>query len=216
MKTKIQVLVCCERSGIVSKAFRDRGAMAFSNDIEECDTIAGRDWHIPGDCFDVIRHEGPWDLIIMHPPCTALSVSGNRHYGTGKPKHSERIKALQWTKELWCAALIHAPYVAMENPVGVLNTGSAVLPRPEYVQPYQFGHMESKKTGLWLHNLPPLQPTNDVYKAMMALPIAERQRIWYMSPSKERARLRSETYLGIADAMAEQWLNYIRPQRAIS
>ena len=183
----MRVLIACEYSGRVREAYRERGHDAWSNDILPADS----EFHFQGDCFDAIdaRH---WDLIIMHPPCTALCVSGNRYYGIGMAKHQERLEAIQWTTKLFEYAKSRAAHVAMENPVGVLPFKAT-----QYIQPFLFGHGETKKTGLWLHNLPPLLPTNIVS--------GREQKIWKMGPSPERAKLRSLTYQGIADAMAEQW-----------
>ena len=141
-----------------------------------------------------------WDLIIMHPPCTALAVSGNRWYGSGMPKNSERITAIEWTLALFEHAKNHALRVAFENPVGVLP-----IKPTQYIQPYHFGHAESKKTGLWLHNLPLLVPTDDVEALWRTLPKKEAQRIHMLPPSADRWKIRSETYKGIAVAMASQW-----------
>ena len=184
----MKVLVACEYSGKVREAFRKAGHDAWSNDLLPADD--GSEFHIVGDCVDVIRRG--WDLIVMHPPCTALCVSGNRWYGRGMPKHEDRIAAIQWTMALWRLACEHSPRVAMENPVGVLP-----MPATQYVQPWQFGHGETKKTGLWLCGLPELQPTNVVD--------GRESRIHKMPPSADRWKIRSETYQGIADAMAAQW-----------
>jgi hypothetical protein len=135
-----------------------------------------------------------WDLIILHPDCTAMAVSGNRWYGKGMPRHEERIAAVEWTVRLWETALAHSDRVALENPVSVVFNH---LPNVQYVQPWQFGHGETKKTGLALHNLPCLQPTNIVE--------GRENRVWRMPPSNTRKRDRSMTYQGIADAMADQW-----------
>ncbi len=183
----MRVLVACEYSGRVRDAFIAKGHDAVSCDLLPTD-VEGP--HYQADCFEVIRHG--WDLIIMHPPCTALAVSGNRWYGKGMPKHEERHEAIDWTMRLWNLAMDCAPKVAMENPVGVLPFKPA-----QYIQPWQFGHGETKKTGLWLHNLPPLTPADIVE--------GREQRIWKMGPSPERAKMRSETYVGIANAMADQW-----------
>lgn len=189
----MRVLVACEYSGIVRDAFRKRGHDAWSNDILPSD--ADNAYHIQGDCMDAIVHRGPWDLIIMHPPCTALAVSGNRWYGKGMPKHAERVEAIRWTKRLFDLATREARIgVAMENPVGVLP-----IKPTQYIQPWQFGHGETKKTGLWLHNLPPLEPTDIVE--------GREQRIWKLPPSEDRWKIRSTTFQGIADAMADQWGN---------
>jgi hypothetical protein len=213
---KLDVLVLCECSGEVSRAFRKRGHNAYSNDIQEADHSQDRPYHIVGDCIDVLQRNGRWDIIIMHPPCTAIAVSGNRWYGVGMPRFQERLEALSWTQELWLLAKAKADHVALENPVGTLNTFKAVDIKPHYVQPYWFGHPESKRTGLWLHNLPRLVPINDVRETMDSLPMAEKQRIWYMSPSSERAKLRSMTYPGLAAAMADQWGSYVLSQEKSS
>ena len=185
----MRVLVACEYSGKVRQAFRNRGHDAWSCDLLPADD--GSEYHYQGDCIPIIAQG--WDIIIMHPPCTALAVSGNRWYGRGMPKHNERIAAIEWTTALWEHAKRHARVgVCMENPVGVLP-----MPPTQYIQPWQFGHGETKKTGLWLHSLPPLVPTNVVE--------GREQRIWKLPPSEDRWKIRSETYQGIADAMADQW-----------
>ena len=192
----MRVLVACEYSGRVRDAFRALGHDAWSCDLLPSDNLT--DYHYTGDCWPVIA-EG-WDLIIMHPPCTALAVSGNRWYGSGMPKHQDRLDSIDWTLALYEHAKKHAPRVAFENPVGVLP-----IKPTQYIQPYQFGHPESKKTGLWLHNLPPLVPTNDVEHVWRTLPKKEAQRIHMLPPSADRWKIRSETYTGIAEAMASQW-----------
>ena len=183
----MKVLVACEYSGRVRDAFLARGHDAISCDLLDTDAPGP---HYKGDVFDIIK-DG-WDIIIMHPPCTALAVSGNRWYGRGMPKNKERSEAIEWTLRLWRTALQFSKRVAMENPVGVLP-----MPATQYIQPWQFGHGETKKTGLWLHNLKPLFPTNVVD--------GREQRIHKMPPSPERWKKRSETYHGIANAMADQW-----------
>ena len=203
----MKILVACEESQAVTKAFRELGHEAYSNDLIEC-SGGHPEWHLKTDCFEAIRSK-EWDLIIMHPPCTAMTVSGNSTYGlnpdgTWKVKHHKRIEAVIWTQNLWNLAISACDKVAMENPVGVLNT-MGKFPKAKYIQPYQFGHMEQKKTGLWLHGLDPLKGTKDVYEEMMKLPKNVRERLHYLPPGPERARLRSETYSGVADAMAEQW-----------
>lgn len=186
----MKVLVACEYSGKVRDAFRAKGHDAWSCDLLDSDDSSP--YHIRGDCIPVIKQG--WDLIIMHPPCTALAVSGNRWYGVGMLKHKDRLEAIKWTKSLWQIAKDNAKSVAMENPVGVL---SKHLGSPQYIQPWQFGHGETKKTGLWLYNLPELRPTNIVD--------GREQRIWKLPPTEDRWKIRSETYQGIADAMADQW-----------
>ncbi|WP_404402964.1 DNA cytosine methyltransferase [Idiomarina seosinensis] len=184
----MKVLVACEFSGVVRDAFLDRGHDAVSCDLLQTESPGP---HVVGDCFDAISSQR-WDLIIMHPPCTALAVSGNRWYGKGCEKHDERLKAIDWTVGLFGLAKRQSVRVCMENPVGVLP-----IKPTQYVQPWQFGHGETKKTGLWLHNLPPLKPTNIVD--------GREQKIWKMPPSADRWKQRSVTFKGIAEAMAEQW-----------
>ena len=195
----MKVLIACEYSGKVREAFRAIGHDAYSCDLLPADD---KSWnHYQGDCWDVISDPNfDWDLIIMHPPCTALAVSGNRWYGSGMPKHQDRLDSIEWTMALYEHAKKHAPRVAFENPVGVLP-----IKPTQYIQPYHFGHPESKKTGLWLHNLPPLVPTNDVEHVWRTLPKKEAQRIHMLPPSADRWKIRSETYTGIAEAMASQW-----------
>jgi len=184
----MRVLIACESSGRVRQAFRELGHDAYSNDLLPADDSSP--FHILGDCVSTISLG--WDLIIMHPPCTALCVSGNRWYGRGAPKHDARLRSITWTMRLWELALSNASAVAMENPVGVLP-----LPPTQYIQPWQFGHGETKKTGLWLHNLPLLRPTDVVG--------GRKQAVWRMAPSADRWKKRSVTYQGIAAAMAAQW-----------
>ena len=197
----MKILVACEFSGVVREAFRKRGHAAYSNDLLPADDSSPH--HIQGDCREAIASDR-WDLIIMHPPCTALTVAGNSTYGEGKARYNERLEAVAWTVSLWELAKKHSASVAMENPVGVLPRLGG-LKASQYIQPYMFGHMEQKKTGLWLHNLPPLVETENVYDQMMELPKRERERLHYLPPSPDRWKIRSTTYQGIADAMAEQW-----------
>ncbi len=147
----MNVLVACEYSGVVRESFRSLGHDAWSNDLLPADDNSPN--HIQGDCTAAIRSR-KWDLIIMHPPCTALAVSGNAWYGSGMPKHDQRLEAIRWTVDLWNLATSVCAKVCMENPVGVLPIKPA-----QYVQPWQFGHAESKKTGLWLRGLPELKST---------------------------------------------------------
>ena len=145
-----------------------------------------------------------FDLIIAHPECTKLCVSGNSTYGEGKPRHTERVEAAKWTENFWNLARRKAKSVCFENPVGVLARLTGI-PKASYVQPYEFGHKEQKKTGFHLHNLKPLKPENNVYDEMMLLPKNQRERLHYLPPSKDRWKIRSTTFQGIADAMANQW-----------
>lgn len=211
---KLRVLVGCEFSDSVASQFRALGHFAYSCDLLPSEGEHGNRYHLQGDIGDALESGFPWDIIILHPPCTALAVSGNAHYGFGMAKYSERVQAKHWAHALWRLAVRQCNHVALENPVGVLNTQSNYMPKPSYIQPYQFGHTESKKTGLWLHNLPKLLDTDNVYDAMMLLPKKERMRIHYMSPSAERGKLRSMTYPGIAQAMAVQWSDHVMKLRS--
>ena len=195
----MKILIGCEYSGRVRDAFIARGHDAISCDILPTDAPGP---HYQGDVRDMLNQA--WDLIIMHPPCTALTVAGNSTYGEGQPKYAERLASVKWTVDLWNDCKAVSPRVCFENPVGVLRRLGG-MHAPQYVQPYQFGHMEQKKTGLFLHGLPPLLPTNDVYDEMMKLPKNVRERLHYLPPSPDRWKIRSTTYQGIADAMAEQW-----------
>lgn len=199
----MSALVGCEYSATVRDALRRRGIEAWSNDL--LDTEGDPAWHIKGCVREAIRSRR-WGLIILHLPCTGMAVCGNRTYGVGKPKHAERVEALRWSLETWDLAVTHSDRVALENPASVIfpflaERGATV----QYVNPWRYGHREKKKTGLALHNLPRLRPTGDVHMEMMALPRAERERVFFMSPSKDRGMERARFYQGFAEAMADQW-----------
>lgn len=201
----MEVLIGCEYSGIVRDAFLRRGHDAWSNDIIDTESKPQR--HIKGDVVDAIKSKDRWDLIIIHIPCTAMGVCGNGTYGKGKPRHNERLEAIEWSLYVWDAACEVSENVVMENPASVLfpilrNDRDADI---QYIQPYQFGHMEQKKTGLALRGVNRLTPTMDVYEEMMMLPKKERERVFYMSPSADRGKERARFYDGIANAMADQW-----------
>ena len=156
--------------------------------------------HYQGDLFDVIDY--PWDLAIFHPPCTHLSVSGSRHFQAKRMDGRQQAAVAFFMQIVRRSA--HIPMVAIENPVCIM---SSLWRKPDQIiQPHMFGHPESKATCLWLKGLPLLRPTNDVYDQMMALPKSQRERIHHMPPSADRWKLRSETYEGIAQAMASQWV----------
>lgn len=200
----MRVLIACEYSATVRDAFRARGHDAWSNDL--LPTEGDPRWHIQGDVIDAINAR-PWDLIIIHIPCTAMAVCGNSTYGVGKPRHHERLEAIEWSLKVWSAAVGGCDRVAMENLASVLfpalrERRQALI---QYVQPYQFGHMEQKKTGLALKGLMPLRETHNVYDDMMKLPKSERERVFYMSPGPDRAKERARFYTGFAEAMADQW-----------
>lgn len=186
-------LIGCEESGTITTAFRNAGYEAYSCDLQP--TRGNKEWHYQQDVMEVIPTKS-WDLIILHPDCTAMAVSGNRWYGKGKPYHSKRLASIDWTINLWALAKKYSKYVALENPVSVIFS-HLLCDKVQYVQPWQFGHGETKKTGFALYNLPELKPTNIVE--------GREQRVWKMAPSPTRKRDRSKTYQGIADAIVDQW-----------
>jgi len=203
----LRVLVACEESQVVCKAFRARGHEAYSCDLQSC-SGGHPEWHIKGDVWMVLFFM-KWDLIVMHPPCTAICTTGNRSYGVGKPKQIFRLKSAIWTQELFKMATNLCSMVCMENPKGVLNGLFPLLPKPQYIQPYQFGHKCSKMTGLWLYGLPKLIPTHIVEPEWITSMSGKRHsKIHWENPSTnnpENAKLRSKTFPGIANAMASQW-----------
>lgn len=194
----MKILIGCEESQEVCKAFRAKGHEAYSCDTEEC-SGGHPEWHFQCDVLQAMA-EREWDLIILHPPCTALAVSGNAWYGENMPKNEQRKTAIIWTMALFKFAKSVCKKVVMENPVGVLPEKAS-----QYIQPWQFGHPESKKTGLWIHGLALLEAADNVKADFDLLPKNQQQRIHYLPPSADRAKIRSKTFPGIAKAMAEQW-----------
>ena len=202
----MKVLIGCECSGALRSRFRMAGHEAWSVDHKEAEDDS--EFHFVDDVEVILTQTGGWDLFIAHPPCTALSVSGNHVYADGKAKQHMREEAMWWTEGLWFLAQEYATRVAFENPVGVL--GHTLMGKAtQYIQPYEYGDDASKKTGLWLYNLPPLQPT-----VRMDGRIVDGKERWSnqtdsgqnkLGPSPERATERSRTYSGIADAIVNQW-----------
>lgn len=217
----MNVLIACEESQRVCTEFRNKGHRAFSCDILEC-SGGHPEWHIQGDCIPLLNGNctfntadtrthtlrGSWDLIIAHPPCTDLAVSGARHFQQ-KQKDGRQQKSIVFFMQL---ALANCDRIAVENPVGVM---SSFWRKPDQIiQPWQFGHPESKKTCLWLKGLPMLKPTN-----ICELPKSGRWENqtedgqnklivggkWIAFNDPRTAKERSKTYPGIAKAMAEQW-----------
>lgn len=187
---KKKVLVACEFSGVVRDAFTNQGHDAVSCDLLETLTPGN---HIKGDVLEVINDS--WDLMIAHPPCTYLCNSGVSWFY----KRPNRWREL-WKGAYFFKALLNAPIpkIAIENPIMHKYAVNIIGRRQDQViQPWMFGHGEKKATCLWLKNLPPLEPTNIVKGRV--------QRLHRLPPSKDRWKLRSLTYLGIARAMAEQW-----------
>ena len=236
----MRVLVACESSGEVSSAFRARGHDAWSCDLLEADGDSR--YHIQGDCFEALS-SASWDLLIAHPPCTYLAISaawafkdGPYHQkvkpGTlvGADRRAAREDAIRFVEALWDAPV---PRVAIENPVGAISSMSKLGKATQYIHPFEFGDNASKRTGLWLRGLMPLQPTKFIEPRMVCgckhtfdfalgqygCPNCEgeqgpaKQR-WdnqtdsgqnKLGPSDDRWKVRSKTYAGIAEAMASQW-----------
>ena len=183
----MRVIVACEYSGRVREAFRKLGHDAWSCDILESED--GSEFHIQTRIEDIIN-DG-WDLMIAHPPCTHLAVSGARHF-KAKQESGVQQEALEFVRLLLEADI---PKIALENPISIIS--SKIRKPDQIIQPWQFGHGETKATCLWLKGLPKLVPTNIVE--------GREQRIHKMPPSPTRWKERSRTYQGIADAMAKQW-----------
>ena len=207
----MNILIACEESQTVCKAFREKGHNAFSCDIQEC-SGGHPEWHIQGDVLplingncvfttvDGITHKivGKWDLLIAHPPCTHLAVSGARWFKEGVKPLYLQDEAIEFFMKFINA---DCEKICVENPICIMSTR---YKKPsQIINPYQFGHPEQKKTCLWLKGLPLLEETNNVKEYMMTLPIKERTRVHWLGSNKSKER--SKTYLGIAQAMAEQW-----------
>lgn len=220
----MNVLVACEESQAVCKAFREKGHNAFSCDIQE-ESGGHPEWHILGDCLPLLNGnctfttrggqtetiDGRWDLIIAHPPCTYLTVTGNRWFNVERygDKARKRIKDRETAVDFFMTlANADCERIAIENPVGYMST---YWRKPDQIiQPYMFGDPFEKKTCLWLKNLPQLVPTNEVSPPeRVKFDSGKTMPAWYAEawhlPSEERARLRSKTFPGIAKAFAQQW-----------
>ena len=183
-----KILIACEYSGVVRDKFKKLGFDAWSCDLLPTETPGN---HYLGDVKDIIN-DG-WDMMIAHPPCTHLAVSGARWF---KHKQKEQAESLEFVR-----LLLNAPIerIALENPISIIS--SNIRKPDQIIQPWQFGHGETKATCLWLQNLPKLQPTNIVE--------GRDQRIWKMPPSPNRWKERSRTFKGIAQAMANQWGSFL-------
>ena len=182
------VLIACEESQAVTIAFRARGVKAFSCDIMLC-SGGHPEWHLQQDVLPLLTQN--WDMIIAFPPCTHLASSGARWFAEKRAdgRQQQAVDFFMAFTEVSC------PRIAIENPIGVMST--AWRKPDQIIQPWQFGHGETKATCLWLKGLPLLEPTSIVD--------GREQGCWRMCPSPDRAKLRSRTYSGIANAMAEQW-----------
>jgi len=181
----MKVLVACESSGVVREAFLALGHDAWSCDLLPADDASPR--HVQGNVLSII--DNSWDLMIAHPPCTHLAVSGARWF---KNKQREQREAIDFFM-----ALVHAPIpkICVENPISIMST--RYRKPDQIIQPWMFGHGETKATCLWLKGLAKLKPTKIVE--------GREGRIWKLPPSRDRWKLRSKTYQGIADAIATQW-----------
>lgn len=220
----IRILIACEESQTVCKAFRERGMEAYSCDIQKC-SGGHPEWHSDRDVFDAIASEYIWtqdnkrhwhggfDLMIAHPPCTYLTVTGNKWM---KPEFRDRFpdrprqreEAIEFFLKLYNAPIRH---IAVENPVGIMST---TFRKPDqYVHPYHFGDPHSKKTGLWLKNLPKLKHTEVVEPEMYVYKDGRKDPMWHVEsmklPPAERSRVRSKTFQGMADQMAKQWGDFL-------
>jgi hypothetical protein len=186
----MKVLLACEESQAVCKAFRAKGHMAYSCDFLECS--GGRsDWHLRG---DVRRHIfNDWDIMIAFPPCTYLCNSGVRWLKNNPIRYEKMLQAAEFFKML--LGMEHIPKICLENPIPHYH---AKLPAySQIIHPWQFGHGEKKATCLWLKGLKKLKPSRVVS--------GREQKIFWMPPGNNRSLMRSKTYSGIAEAMAEQW-----------
>ena len=195
----LRVLVACEYSGKVREAFRRLGHDAWSCDLLPADDNSP--YHYQGDVFDII--DQGWDLMIAHPPCTYLTNAGVSWLYRKEGRWDQMKDGAEFFRRLLDAPI---PKIAVENPIMHKYAVEIIGRRQDQViQPWMFGHMEQKGTCLWLKGLPELKPTNNVKEEMLKLPKTVSQRLHYLPPSKDRWKIRSETYQGIADAMAGQW-----------
>lgn len=206
---KLRVLIACEESQAVCTEFRNLGDEAYSCDLQPC-SGGHPEWHIQGDVLPLLKEQ--WDLIIAHPPCTYLTVTGNRWFNVERygNKALERVIDREKAIDFFLAFTnLDVPAVAIENPVGCMSTRWR---KPDqYIQPYEYGDAYEKKTCLWLIGLPKLQPTNIVKpEARIYYASGKSMPAWYCKASgPDRSKIRSKTFPGIARAMAQQWHTYI-------
>jgi len=202
----MKILIACEYSGRVRDAFTAKG-----HDVTSCDFLPterpGK--HYEGNVYDIL-YQDDWEMMIAHPDCTYLCSSGLHWNNKIEGRAEKTEKALEFITDLWTCGI---PKICLENPVGCINTRLKFMPRPQYIQPYNFGEDASKKTGLWLKGLRPLRAT----KQIEGRKVKKNGRIYRrwsnqtdsgqsnLGPSKTRGKDRSLTYQGIADAMAKQW-----------
>mgnify|MGYP003333686515 CR=1 FL=1 len=195
----MKVLIACEYSGRVRDAFIGEGHDAMSCDLLPTDAPGQ---HYQGDVRDVLDY--PWDLMIAHPPCTYLTNSGVCHLHKDETRWEKLDEGAKFFKKLLNANI---PMICVENPIMHKYAKERIgnIKQSQIIQPWMFGHTEQKATCLWLKGLPLLIETNNVKEEMMLLPDNQRQKLHYLPPSEDRWKLRSKTYDGIAQAMADQW-----------
>lgn len=203
-------LIACEESQRVAEAFRSQGIEAYSNDLIDCSGSIP-EYHLKMDVFEAIALK-KWDFMIAFPPCTYLTVSANRSFLCNPERWEKRLEAVKF---VWALMNVDIPHIAIENPKGVIS--SHIRKPNQYVQSYEHGHPGSKQTGLWLKNLPLLEPTNVVEPEWIVSSKGKRYNPdhWHTASTRkpENAKLRSKTYPGIAKAMAEQWGDYLKHHR---
>ncbi len=195
----MRVIVGCEYSGVVRRAFR-----ALGHDAWYCDLLPSEDnseFHIQGDISTILGNG--WELGIFHPPCTDIAVSGAKFFKE-KIADGRQERALDFVRFLMAQDI---PRIAIENPVSVIS--SKIRKPDQIIQPWMFGHTEQKSTCLWLKGLPKLRETNNVRAEMMLLPQRDRERLYRLPPSPTRWKERSRTFSGIGEAFAEQWSNCV-------
>ena len=200
----MRILIACEESQTIAKAFRDLGHDAFSCDLSEC-SGGYPEWHIQGDAIE-IAYTQEWDMMIAHPPCTYLAVSGARWmYNDDGSRNEDRwqkqVQALDFVQKLMDAPI---EKIAIENPISVIST--QIRKPDQIIQPWMFGDEATKTTCLWLKNLPPLTPTDIVGKGEFYIsPSGKKLPRWYSDNKNPKSR--SKTFKGIANAIANQWYN---------
>lgn len=196
----MKILIACEFSGIVRDAFLDKGHDAVSCDIIPSESSKGR--HYKGNVLNIIEYG--WDMMIAHPPCTYLCVTANKYFLNNPDRWQKRYEAMMFVYKLMNANINK---ICIENPVSVIST--YIRPPEQYIQPYEFGHNVSKKTGLWLKNLSLLKPTNYVATDWVKMPNGKRMSRFMAetgsSHSIKNKKKRCRTFEGIAKAMADQW-----------
>ena len=202
----MKILVGCEESQAVTIAFRKLKMEAYSCDIQDC-SGGHPEWHLKMDVFEAINSD-EWVLMIAFPPCTYLTTTANRSFLNNPERWEKRLEAVKFVHKLMN---VDIPHIAIENPKGVLSTH--IRKPDQYIQPYEHGHRDSKMTGLWLKNLPLIEPTKIVEPEWIISPSGKRHsKTHWKNPSTnnpENAKLRSKTYPGIAEAMATQWGNIL-------